>query len=68
MAPVRTVASILALLSVFPLLRLIFRWDITMNGNPVPMWMSGLAFVVFLALAVILWRSDRGDRKASIDE
>jgi hypothetical protein len=65
--PVRTVAFILALFSVFPLLRLIFRWDITMNGNPVPMWMSGLAFLVFVALAVVLWRS-APSRRAAIDE
>ena len=60
MAPVRTVALILALFAVFPLLRVILGWDITMNGEPVPMWLSVLAFFVFLVLSAVLWRSDRG--------
>jgi hypothetical protein len=56
MKPTMIVALILALLSVFPLLRILFQWDITMNGSPVPMWMSFAAFLLFAALAGTLWR------------
>jgi hypothetical protein len=59
MKPTRVVALILALLAVFPLLRLLLRWDITMNGSPVPMWMSLAAFLLFAAMAATLWREGR---------
>ena len=59
MKPTNIVALILALLSVFPLLRILFQWDITMNSSPVPMWMSFVAFLLFAALAVTLWRDGR---------
>lgn len=59
MKPTTVVALILALLSVFPVLRILLQWDITMNGSPVPMWMSFAAFLLFAALAVTLLREGR---------
>jgi hypothetical protein len=59
MKPTSIAALILALLSIFPLLRVMFGWEITMNGSSVPMWMSFLAFLLFAALSLMLWREAR---------
>jgi len=59
MNPTTAVALVLALLAVFPMLRLLLGWDITMHGSPVPMWMSFVAFLLFAAMAVALWREGR---------
>lgn len=59
MSPTKTVALILALLAVFPLLRVVLRWEITMNGSPVPMWMSVAAILLFIGMSATLWRDAR---------
>ena len=59
MKPTMIVAVVLGAMSVFPLLRVGLGWDITMNGNPVPMWMSFLAFLLFAGLSVTLWHDAR---------
>ena len=59
MKPTKIVALVLALLAVFPLLRIVLGWEITMNGSPVPMWMSFAAFLLLAGLSVTLWREAR---------
>ena len=49
----------MALMAIFPLLRILLGWEITLNGSPVPMWISAAFFVLFLGLAVILCREER---------
>ena len=56
MKPTKIVALVLALMAVFPLLRIVLGWEITLNGSPVPMWMSFAAFLLLAGLSVMLWR------------
>ena len=53
------VTLLLALMAIFPLLRILLGWKVTLNGRPVPMWISAAFFVLFLGLAVILCREER---------
>ena len=58
--PVTTAAIILlAVVSLAHLLRLIFGVRVTVADNVIPMWVSGVAFVVAGGLAIMLWRSAR---------
>jgi hypothetical protein len=50
---------VLALIALLQLLRFILGWEVTLNGAVVPVWLSGIAFVVALALAVMVWRENR---------
>jgi len=60
MRPVPTVAAVVfGLIALLQLLRLVGRWEVTLNGAVVPIWLSGIAFVVAAALAVLLWRDAR---------
>ena len=40
-------------------LRLILGWEVEVNGMTIPLWPSGVAVVVLLALATALWREAR---------
>lgn len=62
MKPAKIVAILLALMAIFPLLRIVLGWEITMNGSPVPMWISAAFIVLFLGMAVILCREERRNR------
>jgi hypothetical protein len=58
--PVTTIAVVLfALIALMQLLRFILSWEITVNGTIVPVWVSGIAFVIAAGLAVMLWRETR---------
>ena len=58
--PFTTIAVILlALIALLQGLRAILRWEVTLNGAVVPVWLSGVAFVVAGALAVLVWRESR---------
>ncbi len=60
MKPFTTIAVIvLALIALVQLLRFILRWEVTLNGAMVPVWLSGIAFVVAGGLAVMVWRENR---------
>jgi hypothetical protein len=54
-----TAALVFGLISLMQLLRLVLRWQITLNGATVPIWLSGIAFVLAAVLAVLLWRDAR---------
>jgi hypothetical protein len=49
----------LALIAILQLLRFIFGWEVTLNGAVVPVWLSGIAFVVAGGLAVMVWQEHR---------
>jgi phosphatidylserine synthase len=58
--PFTTIAAIvLSLIAVLQLLRFILKWEVTFNGTPVPVWLSGVAFLVAGGLAVMVWRETR---------
>ena len=50
---------VLAVVSLAHLLRLVLGVRVTVADSVIPMWVSGVAFVVAGGLAVMLWRSAR---------
>jgi hypothetical protein len=56
-----TIISIVvfSLISVLQLLRFILGWEVTVNGISVPVWVSGIAFVVAAGLAIMVWLETR---------
>lgn len=52
----------LSLISVLQLTRFVRGWEVSVNGVIVPVWVSGLAFVVLAGLAAMLWRESRTRR------
>ena len=57
MKPFTTIAVVLFfLIALLQLVRFIFSWEVTVNGAVIPVWASGVAFVIATTLAVMLWR------------
>ena len=50
---------VFSLVALLQLLRLLVGWEITINGIAIPLWASGVAFVVAAALAAMVWREQR---------
>jgi uncharacterized membrane protein len=50
---------LLASVSLAHLLRLVFGVQVTVADRILPMWVSGVAFLVAGAIAVMLWRGAR---------
>jgi hypothetical protein len=50
---------VLALIALLQLFRFLLKWGVTLNGAVVPVWLSGIAFVVAGGLAVMVWREHR---------
>lgn len=44
------------LIALLQLLRFIAGWEVTLNGAPVPLWLSALVAVFAVGLAVMVWR------------
>ena len=60
MKPFTTITIVLfSLIALLQLVRFILRWEVTVNGIIIPIWASGIAFVIAAALAVMLWREAR---------
>ena len=58
--PFTTITVVLLLLiALVQLLRFVLGWEVTVNGVTVPVWVSGIAFVVAAGLAVMVWRETR---------
>jgi hypothetical protein len=57
MKPFTTIAVVfLALLALAQATRFLLGWEVTIHGIVVPVWVSGIAFVVAGGLAAMLWR------------
>ena len=50
---------LLALIAVVQMLRFVLGWEVTVNGLIVPIWLSGIAFVITAGLALMVWRETR---------
>lgn len=60
MKPFTTIAVIVfSLIALLQLLRFVLGWEVVVNGLMMPVWASGIAFVIAAALAVMLWREAR---------
>ncbi len=55
----RIAVVVLWLIALLQLLRFILRWEVTWNGAPVPLWLSGLVAALAVGLAVMVWRERR---------
>jgi hypothetical protein len=63
MKPFTTLAVIiLSLAAVLQLTRFVQGWEVSINGLIVPVWVSGIAFVVLAGLAAMVWRESRTPR------
>lgn len=51
--------AFLALIAVLQLVRFLVGWQVMVNGVSIPVWASGIAFAVVVALAAMLWRESR---------
>ena len=60
MKPASTIAAVLLFaIAVVHVLRLVYRWPVTVAGETVPMWVSVVGLVVAGVLSVLLWRESR---------
>ena len=60
MKPFTTIGSIFFLIIAFiHLLRLIFGWEVIINGMIIPLWISVPGFLFMAGLAFMLWRESR---------
>jgi len=50
---------LLSLIALLQLLRFVLGWEVMVNGVTVPVWVSGIAFVIAAGLAVMVWRESR---------
>jgi len=62
MKRITTIAVLLlSATSIIHLLRLIFQWEVLVNGMRVKFWLSIIGFIVPAALAVLLWMGNKDD-------
>ncbi|MGQ0579753.1 MAG: hypothetical protein ACT4PQ_12710 [Betaproteobacteria bacterium] len=56
-----TIISIVVflLVAVLQFLRFVQGWEVTVNAVSIPVWASGIAFVVAAGLAVMVWLETR---------
>jgi hypothetical protein len=60
MKPFTTIAALLlGFIAIMQGLRFALAWPISVNGYLVPVWASGIAFVILGGIAVMLWREGR---------
>ena len=43
-------------IALLQLVRFIAGWQITLNGAPVPLWLSGVVAVLAAGLALMVWK------------
>ena len=55
----KIVVLLLAAISIQHLLRLIFRWEVIVNGITIRLWLSVFGCIVPAVLAVLLWLGDK---------
>jgi hypothetical protein len=60
MKPFTAIATaVLSLIAILQLIRFMLAWEVSVNGMSIPVWASGIAFVVLAGLALMLWRESR---------
>ena len=55
----RITVIVLWLIGLLHLVRFIARWDARLNGASIPLWLSLVAAVLVVGLAVMVWREHR---------
>ncbi|MES2073922.1 MAG: hypothetical protein V4488_26445 [Pseudomonadota bacterium] len=60
MKPFTTLAVLVfSLVAILHLIRAILGWPVSVNGIDIPLWASGIGFVITAVLATMLWREGR---------
>jgi hypothetical protein len=60
MKPFTSIAiAVFALIALTHILRLVLRWEVTVNAAIIPMWVSVLGLVIAVGLALMLWLENR---------
>jgi hypothetical protein len=60
MKPFTTIAILfLVLIALVQATRFLLGWEVTIHGVVIPVWLSGIAFVIAGGLAAMLWRESR---------
>jgi membrane protein implicated in regulation of membrane protease activity len=60
MKPFAVIAvAFLSLIALLQLIRFLLGWVVTVHGVVIPVWVSGIAFVIAGVLAIMLWRESR---------
>ena len=60
MKPFTAIAvAFLALIALVQATRFLLGWEVTIHGFVVPVWLSGIAFVIAGGIAAMLWRESR---------
>lgn len=61
MKPFTKIAIVVfSLVAILHLLRLIFGWEVIVSNMIVPVWLSGIGFIIAAGLAFLLWRENKG--------
>ena len=56
MKPFTLIAAIVfSLIAVLQLIRFILAWEVSVNGVAIPVWLSGIVFIIAGGLAAMLW-------------
>ena len=50
---------IFGLIALLHILRLLYGWEVTINGIVIPMWASVLGFIIAGGLLIMLWHESR---------
>lgn len=58
----RVAGFLFGLMALAQLGRLIIRPEVLVAGHPMPLWPSGIAFLVLLCLSVWMWKLSRSPR------
>ena len=53
---------IFSFVALLQLIRLVLGWQVVIQGHPIPLWASGIAFGFAGGLAVAVWREARRAR------
>jgi len=60
MKPFTVIAIVVfSLIAILQLTRFILGWEVSVNGVIIPVWVSGIVFVIAGGLAAMLWRETR---------
>lgn len=52
----RLVGTVFSLIALVQLLRIIYAWEVTLNGSIIPFWVSWIAIIVVGSLAFMSFR------------
>ena len=56
MKPFATIAIVIfSFIAIGHLIRMFFKWEVIIHDIHIPLWVSGIAVIIFVELAYMLW-------------